>query len=116
MNVLITGASSGIGEAISIECAKRGDTLFICGRNEERLALVAEACRNLGAIVYPKALDVCDSYAVSEWIGECDAIAPLERIFANAGIGTGEETEEKSSNLFNNKLYKCLNPRLYLSQ
>ena len=109
MNVLITGASSGIGEAISIECAKRGDTLFICGRNEERLALVAEACRNLGAVVYPKALDVCNSCAVSEWIGECDAIAPLERIFANAGIGTGEETEENVRATFGINVNGCVN-------
>ena len=37
MNVLITGASSGIGEALTLECARRGDRLFICGRNRERL-------------------------------------------------------------------------------
>lgn len=94
MNVLITGASSGIGEAISLECARRGDTLFICGRSEERLAAVAEMCHNLGAEVHPKTLDVCDSAAVGAWIRECDAIAPIERVFANAGVGTGEETEE----------------------
>lgn len=35
--VLITGASSGIGKGIAIECAKLGAKLIITARNEERL-------------------------------------------------------------------------------
>lgn len=35
--ILVTGASSGIGRAIAIECAKMGANMIITGRNEERL-------------------------------------------------------------------------------
>ena len=35
--ILITGASSGIGQATAIECSKLGATCVITGRNEERL-------------------------------------------------------------------------------
>lgn len=35
--ILITGASSGIGYATAIECSRMGATLFMTGRNEERL-------------------------------------------------------------------------------
>jgi len=35
--ILVTGASSGIGRAVSIECSKMGATLIITGRNEQRL-------------------------------------------------------------------------------
>ena len=36
-NILITGASSGIGRSTAIECSRMGATLVISGRNEERL-------------------------------------------------------------------------------
>jgi len=35
--ILITGASSGIGQATAIECSKMGAIVLITGRNEERL-------------------------------------------------------------------------------
>jgi NAD(P)-dependent dehydrogenase (short-subunit alcohol dehydrogenase family) len=36
--ILVTGASSGIGQTTAIECSKLGATLIITGRNEQRLA------------------------------------------------------------------------------
>ena len=36
--ILVTGASSGIGKAIAIECSKMGAEVIITGRNEGRLA------------------------------------------------------------------------------
>lgn len=36
--ILVTGASSGIGRAIAIECSKMGAEVIITGRNEQRLA------------------------------------------------------------------------------
>jgi len=36
--ILVTGASSGIGKSIAVECSKSGAQLIITGRNPERLA------------------------------------------------------------------------------
>ena len=93
-NILITGASSGIGAALAAEYARRGAAnIFICGRNAERLAEVADEAAAASVAFHQKILDVSDAAAVRAWIEECHAIAPLELIVANAGIGTGNESE-----------------------
>lgn len=48
--ILITGASSGIGRVIAIECSKMGANLVITGRNESRLQETLELLHNKGHI------------------------------------------------------------------
>lgn len=49
--VLITGASSGIGEALAYEACTRGMQVGLMARNAQNLEKVAEKCRELGAKV-----------------------------------------------------------------
>ena len=49
-NILITGASSGLGEALALHYAAPDVFLALSGRNEERLLNVAAACRAKGAV------------------------------------------------------------------
>ena len=106
-SVLITGASSGVGEAIAVECARRGArNIFFCGRDGERIAAVARRCEDAagerGGRVRAcgRAVDVTDAEAVRAWMEECEAAAPLELVFANAGVGTGVESEENVRRTF----------------
>lgn len=110
LTILITGASSGIGEALAQHYAQNGNcTLFLSGRNSERLEAVAEQCRQKGASVYTKIIDVTDRSAMQQWLQECEKIDPLNIVFANAGVSTGEETTENAYNTFNTNVFGVLN-------
>lgn len=92
-SVLITGASSGIGEAFALKLSSVGvEQLFICGTNMERLESVRDRCLAAGAkAVSIKQLNVTDRVAVAEWISACNAEFPLDLVYANAGVATGAE-------------------------
>lgn len=97
-NILITGASSGLGTALAEEYAKPGVTLYLLGRNEKRLESVAENCRKHGAIAHIKSIDVTDAESMENYIRQADSIEPIDLLIANAGIsaGTGGATEEST--------------------
>src|SRR4051794_33428106 len=63
-NIVITGASSGLGAALARHYAAPGITLHLQGRHGERLAAVAQTCQERGAAVYFRALDVTDAPAM----------------------------------------------------
>ncbi|HZB90835.1 MAG TPA: SDR family NAD(P)-dependent oxidoreductase [Stellaceae bacterium] len=98
-SLLITGASSGIGEALARRYAAPGVALALSGRDEARLAAVAEACRAKGAAVDFRALDVTDRAGLRAWIERVDDGHPLDLAIANAGIsaGTGGTREDEGA-------------------
>ena len=112
--ILLTGASSGIGRELALAYAAHGTELHLCGRDRERLALTAEACRRRGAAVSERVADVTDAPAMEAWVTECDRRSPLDLVIANAGIyaGTedgGDETAEQTRAVFDTNLSGTLN-------
>lgn len=85
-SVLITGASSGIGRGLALECAGPGVALHLGGRDPARLEAVVAACRARGAVALPRVVDVCDAAGVATWV---EAAGRLDLVVANAGIGAG---------------------------
>ncbi|HXV73482.1 MAG TPA: SDR family NAD(P)-dependent oxidoreductase [Sphingomonadales bacterium] len=90
-SILITGASSGIGEGLALAYAARGVTLALTGRDRRRLTSVAKACSARGAKVLVRQLDVRNAKAVAAFIKAADRKAPLELVIANAGVGVQKE-------------------------
>ena len=65
-NIIITGASSGIGAALAIKYAQKKIRLGLIARNSIALERIAQQCRGLGAQVEIGVLDVCDVDRLSE--------------------------------------------------
>ena len=103
-HILITGASSGLGEALAKAYARAGVRLALGGRNRERLEAVAAGCRASGAEVATGVLDVTDAAGLAAWIEREDRIAPIDLVIANAGAsagtGSGGETAEQARRIF----------------
>jgi short-subunit dehydrogenase len=112
-DVLITGASSGLGRALAEGCAAPGVTLHLSGRDAGRLEAAAEACRARGATVRPAVLDVTDAAATATWVA---GAGRLDLVIANAGIsgGTGDAVEpaEQAARIFATNVTGVLNTAL----
>nr|XP_043637801.1 11-beta-hydroxysteroid dehydrogenase-like 4A [Erigeron canadensis] len=95
--VLITGASSGIGENLAYEYAKHGACLALVARREDLLVAVAEKAKELGspdAIVIKadvSKLEDCKRF-VNETISH---FGKLDCLINNAGIATYGLFEDK---------------------
>lgn len=87
---IITGASSGIGQALARELIGRGWDLGLCARRVESLRALADELvrQHPGRRVVACSLDVMDTTAVRETIrGLFSELGEVELVVANAGIG-----------------------------
>ncbi|MCD7895172.1 MAG: SDR family NAD(P)-dependent oxidoreductase [Planctomycetaceae bacterium] len=84
--VWVTGASSGIGEAMALEMASAGARLLLSARRVERLAAVGEACRRRGAArVEELPFDLADTDRLRHLAADADARLGGIDILCNIG-------------------------------
>jgi short-subunit dehydrogenase len=86
-NVLITGASSGLGAALAAAYAEPGNNLILFGRDQTRLNETAALCRQRGAGVECISIDIRNIDPLVSGIQEIDARTPLDLAILNAGLG-----------------------------
>lgn len=85
--ILVTGASSGIGKATAIECAKLGASVVITARNEERLtAVFNELDRTDGQQHQMIIADLATDDGLAKL---ADNIECVDGVSSNAGISKG---------------------------
>ena len=113
--ILVTGASSGIGKSIAVECSRAGANMIIIGRNEERLQQTFNDL--FGSLNRLISLDLLNNDSVNNLV---ELLPVLDGIVHCAGINKlmplkfikGEilnnvlETNFTSPTLLTSKLYK----------
>ena len=91
---MITGATSGIGEACARKFANGGYDLVITGRNVDRLKAVEQQARQLGADVLALEFDVRDRKAAAAAVESLKGKwAVIDVLINNAGLAVGLDKE-----------------------
>jgi citronellol/citronellal dehydrogenase len=84
--VIVSGAGTGLGKAIAIQCARLGARLAICGRKVEKLEATAEVLRGLGAEVMVRAATIRDAEDVDRMHSEIwERFGRVDHLVNNAG-------------------------------
>ena len=88
----ITGASSGIGEAVALELAQRGWTVAITARRLDQLEEIARRAEGLPGRIVAHAGDVTDTSAMKAVVDTIESVhGPIALAFVNAGIAPDSE-------------------------
>lgn len=116
--IMITGASSGIGESLAYEAAKNGATLILSARRENKLKEVKEQCNKISASeVYIYPLDMSDPDAIEETMVKIEnSIGKIDVLINNAGFGHTEEFMTYDLNKAENMFRVNVLGVMYLSQ
>ncbi|MFN5641906.1 MAG: SDR family oxidoreductase [Sphingobacteriales bacterium] len=102
-NVLVAGATGGIGEATVRLLAQSGATIFLAGRNAAKLAEIAESLHIPSERVFR--IDMCNADSIVSMGEQIHAQVPQVDILINAtGIGIIKPLESLSLDEFRNSL------------
>jgi NAD(P)-dependent dehydrogenase (short-subunit alcohol dehydrogenase family) len=94
---VITGAGSGIGQALAYDLARRGAKLAISDVDSTGLAETTKQVRVIGATVHAEQLDVTDRAAVLSYADEvASEFGTVNIVINNAGIAFIGDVEQMS--------------------
>jgi NADP-dependent 3-hydroxy acid dehydrogenase YdfG len=85
---VVTGAASGIGEAVALTLAAQGAKVALLARRAERLDALAEKIRTDGGQALPVVADVTDGASVAAAVDRIhDVYGTVDLVVNSAGIG-----------------------------
>lgn len=92
--VWITGASSGIGRALALNLARRGERIAVSARSEAGLLTLAEEAANSAGSIHPYPLDITDAASSSATVDLiADELGEISLAVLNAGTHHPVEAE-----------------------
>jgi len=119
---LITGASSGIGKALALECASKGMNVLLVALPGEDLKVVEEeishkyrvSCKSFGVDLSVH----CSSTAVYNWVKEHDY--KVNVLVNNVGVGSKGGFEQLSPDFYHTQIHlnvmtTCMMTRLFIN-
>ena len=118
MNVLITGASGGIGRAVAIAFAKHKCNIIGCAKtNAKGLAETKKTIENTGVKCYTSICDVTNENAVIDFISSSTKeIGSVDILVNNAGISFIGLIQDMSIDEWNNVINTNLTSAFLMSK
>ena len=112
--IVITGASSGIGAATAIECAKRRMKVVLSARREDKLQNIAAKVTDAGGEPLVVACDVANPDDIQQLMQKAhNTFGRIDIVFANAGYGLYssvlEMTEQEHRHIFEVNYFGTVN-------
>ncbi len=97
-NIVVTGASSGIGAALAVEAARRGARVALVARRGDRLAEVLEQCRVHSTDSLIEVADLADLDGIEPLVERLTAALDgrIDVLINNAGVPKRRRTDEMS--------------------
>jgi len=100
---VVTGASSGIGEACAIEFVNKGAKVVLAARRAERLAGLVARIEAMGGEALAVATDVTSEDAVANLFAEATArFGTVDVLINNAGIAENSPVDQTTLDHWNN--------------
>ncbi len=96
-SIIVTGASSGLGRAMTLQLAKAGAKLGLIARRANLLDELAGEIRSLGGQVHFACADVADWESLTKAVHQIESvIGPTDILIANAGVGAPSPLEAEA--------------------
>lgn len=113
MNVIITGASRGIGRSIALKFSESGHRVIVCSRNREKL----QELQNLRPDILTFACDMSEKAEVLRFAEFCLSSFPhIDVLVNNAGIFISGNILDEAEGVLEDQIHTNLYSAYYLSR
>lgn len=115
--VLIAGGATGIGAAVALAFAARGDSVAVCDLNAEGLALLEAKAEGLAGRIAVQALDLAEPEAAAAAVRFAEArLGGIDCLFVNAGLMLSADLADWTAEMWARSVAVNLSLPMFLTQ